>query len=435
MSLTKRNIIKNGISTAGQKGVKILEQLFLVPFFISQWGAAYYGEWLTLTIVPSVLAFTDLGMGSAAANGFVLKYAAGERQEARNMGYTGFLVVSAVILVAILLGSIGIAVAYHFNWLKNSLIPQNEALTALAFMILSKVLTFYMELFEARFRAARKAVLGINLNTVNSLLNIGVGLTVLMLGYGVVVYAISQFVIALLYNVFYAFIANKILSLRKEFKATYNAVYAKAILAKGLGYMMSPLWQAVLFQGTTFVVRIALGPESVAIFNTVRTLSRSVNQVYSIVNASIFPELQYEIGAGNLPKAKGILMGSMKITAILAVLGVLFMSAFGLPIYNLWTDNALQPSYTMWYFFIAATGFNAIWWTSAVVFRATNKPYQLSFAGLIFSVLAIGFTYFGAKFWGLQGAALGSLLFEVCMAAYILPKSFLLIDGAKLEFT
>jgi len=47
----KKNLLKNGLASAVQKIIKIAEQLLLVPFFISAWGAAYYGEWLTLPLL------------------------------------------------------------------------------------------------------------------------------------------------------------------------------------------------------------------------------------------------------------------------------------------------------------------------------------------------------------------------------------------------
>lgn len=80
-----RGIFNNGIANIAQKIVRILDQLLLVPFFLTAWGAEYYGEWLTLSIVPSVLAFSDLGFGSAVSNGFVLAYAAGNKQQAANL--------------------------------------------------------------------------------------------------------------------------------------------------------------------------------------------------------------------------------------------------------------------------------------------------------------------------------------------------------------
>ena len=97
MSL-KKNLIKNGIASALQKGVKVAEQLLLVPFFINAWGAAYYGEWLTLTIIPTMLGFSDLGFGSAACNSFVLKYAAGDKKGAADTAKSGFFALHILVL-------------------------------------------------------------------------------------------------------------------------------------------------------------------------------------------------------------------------------------------------------------------------------------------------------------------------------------------------
>ena len=73
----RRNILSNGLANILSKTVRVAEQLLLVPFFLSAWGAAYYGEWLTLTIIPSVLAFAELGVGTSSCNAFVLSYSAG----------------------------------------------------------------------------------------------------------------------------------------------------------------------------------------------------------------------------------------------------------------------------------------------------------------------------------------------------------------------
>lgn len=66
MSIVK-GIISNGLANVVQKIVRIADQLLLVPFFLTHWGAAMYGEWLTLTIIPSVLAFSDLGFDQQLA--------------------------------------------------------------------------------------------------------------------------------------------------------------------------------------------------------------------------------------------------------------------------------------------------------------------------------------------------------------------------------
>jgi O-antigen/teichoic acid export membrane protein len=97
----KKNILNNGFATTLSKGIRVLEQLFLVPFFIAAWGPEYYGEWLTLTIIPSVLAFSDLGFGSAAANTVVLRYASGDKKGAANMAKSGFWIITTIVIIGI----------------------------------------------------------------------------------------------------------------------------------------------------------------------------------------------------------------------------------------------------------------------------------------------------------------------------------------------
>lgn len=428
MSSSKKRLLQNGAASVLQKGVRVAEQLLLVPFFITAWGAAYYGEWLTLTIIPSVLAFSDLGLGSAAANSFVLKYAAGEKKTAADVEKTGFIIITLAVLLAILLSIIVMMLGVRLNWFAKSLIDAHDAILAISFLMAARIIVFYNELFNAHFRAARQAALGANLVTMGSVINIIAGLMVLLLKGSIVQYAFWQLIVAIAFNLLYAIIAIKILGLRKEYKGDYNKIIAKEIFATGIGFVMIPAWQTLLFQGTTFVVRIVLGPVSVAIFNTVRTLSRSVNQIYSILNASIQPEIQYEIGANNIVKAQKVFIYAIRLSFILALTGVLFLAFWGLPIYNWWTHKALIPPTFMWYIFLAGILINVIWWTAAVVYGARNEPYKIGTPGLITAFLTIILCWFFSKTWGLNGAAISILIFEIIMAVYSLPVSCKLME-------
>ena len=160
---SKRNIFKNGIANLIQKFIRVAEQLFLVPFFISAWGAAYYGEWLTLTIIPSVLGFSDFGFGSAAANTFVLRYASGDKQGAANIAKAGRRVITWVILVVVVLSILIMLLLQYFGVFNKSLIPANESLIAVCCMIVAKLVNFYQQLYDALYRAVRKADVELNL--------------------------------------------------------------------------------------------------------------------------------------------------------------------------------------------------------------------------------------------------------------------------------
>ncbi|MDE3741472.1 lipopolysaccharide biosynthesis protein [Maribacter polysaccharolyticus] len=422
MTLKKR-LLNNGIASIFQKGVRVLDQLFLVPFFITAWGAAYYGEWLTLTIIPSVIGFSDLGFGTASANSFVLSYAAGNKQKAADINKTGMYIITIMVLVGMFVSLLTIFILDHFQVFEKSLIDKHEAILAVSILIFARLLNFYNQLIESYFRAAQKAALCINLLTVKSLLGLGAGLLVLLLGYGIVEFAISTLVVSLLFNVLFWVKGKQVLGLFNDYKGKREKSILNEITKKGLGYLMFPAWQAIYFQGTTFVVRIVLGPEAVAIFNTVRTLSRSVNQLLNLVSSSIFPELQYEIGQGNEGKAQKIYRFSIISSFLIAFSGVVFLAFFGLWFYNIWTQNELIVPPLMWYIFVFGVLFNAFWWSSEPVFRAKNEPYKFALAGVFSAFVSVVLTYVFSKYWGLIGAAMGALVLDILMALIILPLS------------
>ena len=427
MSL-KKNILKNGFATVVNKGIKIAEQLLLVPFFITAWGAAYYGEWLTLTIIPSIIGFSDLGFGTAAANSFILKYAGNEKQEAANIAKSGFLSVNIIVVSAMLLSSLVIVVLNYFDVFEKSLIPKHDAILAVVFLMFAKVLGFYQPLNDAYYRAARKASLSINLSGLNSGLNLIVGLVVLLFKGGIVLFAFSNLIIAIVFTIFYTIMAKRILPIAKEYTGVVLKSDIKAIFHKGFGFLLSPIWQAIFFQGSTFVVRIVLGPVAVTIFNTVRTLTRSINQVNAMVISAVLPELQYEIGAGQLNKARKVFRFGLTAITIISFAGVLFLYFGGPWFYEIWTRKALNPPAMMWNVFICGIVFNALWWMSSDVLIAINRPYDFTIAGAIAATIAVVISYLLAKQFGLTGAAIGSLVLDLLLFVYVLPRSCKFIE-------
>ena len=99
------NLFKNGLASLLIKGIRVAEQLLLIPFFISAWGAEYYGEWLTVTIIPTIVGFSDLGFATAASNSFILKFANNERQFAANISKSGFFSVNLIVIFSLIFSS------------------------------------------------------------------------------------------------------------------------------------------------------------------------------------------------------------------------------------------------------------------------------------------------------------------------------------------
>ncbi len=421
MSVVK-GVFSNGLSMIIQRSVRILDQLLLVPFFLTSWGSAYYGEWLTLSIIPSVLAFSDLGFGSAVSNSFVLAYAAGNKQEAANLRKSGFWIITASVVLGAIITLAVMILGKKYHLFDKSLIDAHSAVMAVAMLMTSKLTGFYTQLVEGFFRAARKAAYGSFLGSGHHVINIIVGFCVLTAGGDVVDFSFSQLVIAILYTAIYFVIGCRQIDL-SGYIGRIARSDVKMIAAKGMGYMMTPIWQSIYFQGGTFVVRLTLGPESVAIFNTVRTVCRSVNQMFSIINGSIFPDLQYEYGKGNMLTVHRLFRISVLLSMIIGLLGTIVLMLFGQDVYELWTRDALAVPPTVWYVFMTGVLLNAVWWTSVVTYRMTNKPYHFAIMSTISACLSVGVSYILSVYYGLLGAALGTIVYDLIMACYVLPDS------------
>lgn len=417
-----RGVINNGIISIIQKIIRILDQLLLVPFFLTTWGAEYYGEWLTLSIIPSVLALADLGFGSAGSNSFVLAYASGNKQKAADINKSSFFTISISILIGIVLTIIILIIGNKSHLFEKSLIPVSDAMLAVTFIMAARLISFYSQLIEGYFRSARKAALGNLMISGQSASNIVVGICILMAGYKIVGYAISLLIVSIIFNIIYFIIGKGLIDL-KGFQGHILKKDIKQISTKGLGYMMNPIWQSLYFQGGTLVIRLTLGAESVAIFNTVRTVCRSVNQLYSIINASIFPDLQYEYGRGNTQIVHRLFRIAVLFSMMIGIIGSIFLTLFGNSLYQWWTKNLLIVPAPVWIIFMFGVLFNAIWWTSVVSYRITNQPYHFATISIIATLISISSSYFLSIHYGLTGATIGAILFDIIMMFYVLPDS------------
>lgn len=417
-----RGIFNNGIANITQKVVRILDQLLLVPFFLTAWGAEYYGEWLTLSIVPSILAFSDLGFGSAACNGFVLAYAAGDKQQAANFYKSGFWIISGSVLLGIVISFSIVIVGNYAGWFAKAAIIASDAIWAVTLMMASKLISFYTQLAEGFFRGAQRAATGSFLSSGNCLLNIIVAFVVLYMGCGVVGFAFSHFVISVFYTIFYWFLGRRMITF-DGLKGKFVRKDIHMIMSKGIAYLATPVWQSIYFQGTTLVVRIVLGAEAVAVFNTVRTVCRSVNQMFGIINAAIFPELQFEYGRGNLLLVQRLFRIAVCLSIFIGFIGAIVLCMIGLPLYYWWIQNALMVEPMVWNIFMIGVFMNAVWWTSVVTYRMTNQPKYFAIASTLISCLSVGICYVMSEKLGLAGAALATTIFETVMVVCILPDA------------
>ena len=426
--MIKKNIfLKNGLAAFLQKIIKTIDQLILIPFFITAWGAGFYGDWLTIMVVPTMIGFSDMGFGTSAANYFVLERAAGNKKNSEDIFASGFFAISVVVFLGIIL-SIGILIfGANLKIFSMSLIPTKDAIFAVSAMMAARFFAFYQQLYEARFNAARKSYLSILAQASYSLFGMIVNIVILSMGFGVVIFSFANLVVTVIYTVLYVVFAKKVLPVDLKTKPVVNKSDLRKIFKNGIAYLMAPVWQAIFFQGTTIVVRVILGPVAVTVFNTVRTVTRVVNQVYTMIISATLSELQFEIGRGNFLSARKIFRIGLLLTFLIAFLGMILLFFFGEYVYEFWTKKSLNPSTSIWNIFILGILFNSLWWPASFVFQAANKPRDLAISGVIAAIISVATSYFLTVIYGLSGAAVGSVMMDFLLCLYVLPRSCKLI--------
>ncbi|TRX40112.1 lipopolysaccharide biosynthesis protein [Flavobacterium restrictum] len=421
MSVKKR-LLKNGISSLFLRLVTISEQFLLVPIFISAWGADYYGEWLTLTIIPSIVGLLDVGFGLAVANTFILNYVSGNKQAAANTYKSGMFTLHLIVFLSMLVAFVFVFTLNYFDIFDKLLIPKNEAIIAVSILIFSKIILFYKQLFDAIFVASRKFNISVNLQAIYSTLLIISSVIILLFKGGIVLFSLVNLIVTLFYVFIYAIIAKRILPL-KSFNGQVVVSEIKNLFKVGIGYLLAKVWEAIFFQGTTFVVRVVLGPIAVTIFNTVRKLSRTIFQVNTLVVSSVMPELQYALGKRQFNQARKLFRFNVFIVLLMSVLGVLLLISFGSWFYQVWTRKELAPPNVMWYVFIFGIVFNSLWAISSEVILAANKPYSFTIPATVMAIVSILISYIFALKFGLSGVAIGSLVMDITLCMYLLPFS------------
>ena len=186
---------------------------------------------------------------------------------------------------------------------------------------------------------------------------------------------------------------------------------------------MLPIGNATLFQGSLLVVNACLGPTSVVIFGTVRTLTRAAWQLMNMINQTVAPELNRLLGANDCERARRLHRISVFTSLLCGWLLILVILALGPSIYRYWTARQLIVDRPLLALFCISILTNSLWLTSSTVLLSTNKHEGLAWRYLCGSMVNIPLCYTLSKIFGIQGAAISPVVIDCLLIPYVLKKS------------
>lgn len=435
MSLNK-NLLKNAGASFISKISHSLIRILQVPLLIYFLGVEDFGRWTVLYTIPSWLTLANFGFGIVAANQITIHIAEDNIKEA-NTVYSSTLTILSLIL---LIGLLGVFLfAPIVNWesflkARTEDLRETEFVNSVIIMSLTVFLSFFYGVFSSAFRSARKMHLDILLLSTRSWLNLLAMFIALNISKKFDVIALAILISHIIFFTFYAIISNKVMPSLKFSTKFIRTNTFKELFKKGIAFQAFPLGSALSIQGNILIIQILLGPVSVALYSTIKTITNIVKQLIDVINESSWSELSYLIGSRDYKNAIKVHRYGLAISIWVSFLGMGFLVLFGEFIYNLWTGNKIDMPLKLFLLMLLPIPLNALWNTSSVVLMASNLHEKLAVRYSIYSIIAFVFAWVLTYYFQLEGTAISLLVLEVLLVPYVIKSSIKLTKDNWSDF-
>jgi len=170
-------------------------------------------------------------------------------------------------------------------------------------------------------------------------------------------------------------------------------------------------------------VQYAMGPASVGVFGTARTVSRFALQMVQMVNTTFWPEMSVAFGQKNEELTRTLHRRACQIALIIAVIVVTGMMTVGPWFLSHWTSGHVPPSRGLLSLLLLVVVFYSLWSTSSTLLAAINQHQRLAAWYIFATSITCVLCYVLARRYGLYGAAGSLLVSELVMNVYVLPTS------------
>lgn len=400
--------------------VSAIVQLGSVPLLLHAWGAAKYGDWLLLSAVPAYLTFSDLGFGDASGSDMSMRVAAADHKGALETFQSSWVLVTTVSLAALLLAGVFAWWIPWQVWLKLSSVSSLEAAKVLIILGAYVGVSQQNGVVESGYRSDGNFASGTFWIVMLRLAETVAATVTAVLGGSLLAVAVTYFLVRCVGTIGYALYLRR-LSPWIEFGIRHARLKTiKSMAAPALGFIAFPLGYALTLQGFTIVIGAMLGPVAVVAFSTLRTLSRMILQVMTVIKHALWPELSRAFGEGNVALARTLHRQAWRATLGLSLLGAVFLWIFGPFLYGLWLHHAVPFEAACFHLLLAVVVVNSLWEASAVIPMSINGHFRIALLYSATALASLGLAWILIPHLGIVGAALALLAADGFMSLLVL---------------
>ena len=420
---TKKRLALGFLSSTFSRLAASVIQLIQVPVLLHFWGLARYGEWLILSGVPVYLSFSSIGFGNVAGNEMSMLEGAGDREGALKVFQSCWWMISlvCVVTISVLCGVLYLVPVTHL--LKLTTLSDGDTKWIIFYLGTSVLLGQLEQLLQAAFRCVGRYAYGSFLESTMAIgAFAGMVLTVI-LGGGerrtALVFSLGNVAGTLLLA---CFVQRDVPWIEFGWRhARFSEI--RRLAGPAIAFMGFPIGNALNLQGTLMAVQYAMGPASVGVFGTARTVSRFALQMVQMVNSTFWPEMSMAFGQKNVDLTRTLHRRACQMALIIAAVVVTGMMTVGPWFLSHWTGGHVPPSRGLLSILLLVVVFYALWSTSSTLLAAINQHQRLAAWYIAATSITCALCYPLARMYGLYGAAAALLVSELVMNVYVLPAS------------
>jgi O-antigen/teichoic acid export membrane protein len=417
-------LLKGTGAQAFSQLVQISIRLSEVPLFLFFWGTQLYGEWLMLSAVPLYLSFSDGGFAGAACREMTMRSGSGDKKGVVAVFQSTWLLLvfisgSAYMLTFVIVGVLPIKEILGFT-----VLDVNEIRSVILLLVAHVLIGFQGGLLNGGFWVSGRYPTGMYFLSLTRILEFsGLSISVIM-GGGPVEAAIGYLIGRVCGTTLMLYGQRRATPWLRHGFSRVSITELRKLIVPAFASLAFPLGNALNIQGMRLAVGISLGPTAVAIFSTLRTLSRLVIQPRAIINQLFQPELSLSFGANDMSLFRHLFRKSCQFSFWGCFLFCVLVGPITHFLFPFWSGGKLTIDWLTYSVLLLAAFVNGIWYTALLVPYATNQHGSLSlYYASVYGAIALIFGYHFSSAMGIVGAAIALLLVESLMSTIVVHTS------------
>ena len=414
MGLYGRNVITEYIALALNLGLGFL----LLPFNVHHLGQSTYGLWVLATSVTSYFSILDLGYGSAQVK-FVAQYRALSDANAINE------VASTIFFLFLGIAVPAYVVAAGVAWQLDSVfqLGPEQAATGRAVLLIVSInvaLTFPFSVYGGIVNGFQRYYVNHLIDIATSLCVAVANVMVLMAGGGVVTLVAITTAVRLLALIAYRQSAHKAFPLLDIRWRYVRKMRLHEVTAFSIFLLVIDVASKINMTSDTMVIGAFVSTAAVAVWSVASRLTDTARLMTSVLTSFLFPTIVHHATRNKIERLRMVMVEGTRVSLATVIPLLVAICALCRPLVAAWVGPRFAGAVPVVYVLAAVVAIRTGSFTGRAILKGAGQHKFLARWSVISAVLNLVLSIVFVRWFGLVGAATGSLVSAVVITAGVM---------------